>query len=431
MSAGKNNSAIAVAGIPGILLLLLLFVGVFASVLATDLPWYVRYKNQVWFPAFSAITQPYRTETIQHPNGTPEVLQFDIIDWKSLPAESIVMAPVPWAPDEPDPLNRDYTGPFDEQKFNFSAGNVISMPWRYRHWLGTDAMGNDLLAGLIHGAGVSLLIGLAAMLLAGFTGVFLGAVSAYFGNQGLSLSRSQQLLFVPALGLGLFWAFVARSYNLSDAFATGYLSTIFSVLLSVCIMFLCIAFACFAGRIFHFIPAMKKAKPIPLDSMVQVMSEIFQSIPRLVLIVSLAAIFHQKSIGMVIAIIGMMSWPPIYRYCRAEMLRVRELSFIEAARAYGLPEWRILFRHALPHTLAPVTTELAFLAGASIIAESSLSFLGIGLPDHVVTWGSLLSSGRQQFDAWWMVVFPGLAIFITVLCFNILAERIRAYRRFS
>lgn len=82
------------------------------------------------------------------------------------------------------------------------------MPWRYRHWLGTDAMGNDLLAGLIHGAGVSLLIGLAAMLLAGFTGVFLGAVSAYFGNQGLSLSRSQQLLLVciswPWALLGIF-----------------------------------------------------------------------------------------------------------------------------------------------------------------------------------------------------------------------------------
>lgn len=118
---------------------------------------------------------------------------------------------------------------------------------------------------------------------------------------------------------------------------------------------------------------------------------------------------------MVIAIIGMMSWPPVYRYCRAEMLRVRELSFIEAARAGPIPEWRILFRHALPHTLAPVTTELAFLAGASIIAESSLSFLGIGLPDHVVTWGSRSSSGDNNLmpGGWWF--FQAL-LFLSLCC---------------
>jgi peptide/nickel transport system permease protein len=300
---------------------------------------------------------------------------------------------------------------------------------RFRHWLGTDSLGNDLLSGIIHGTGISLMIGLCSMLIAGFIGIFLGAIGGYFGNHRISLSRIQWYLVIAGAITGFFWAFISRYYTLVDAIDAGYGQTILTVLLSLLVMVLSILVFGAAGRLLHFIPFLRKTRYVPLDSIIQRFSEIFNSIPRLIIIVTLAAIFREKSIGMVISIIGLTSWPAVYRYCRAEMLSIREYSFIEAARAYGLPEWRILFRHALPHALNPVITELSFLVSASIITESSLSFLGIGVPEEAVTWGSLLSVGRQQFDAWWMVVFPGFAIFITVLAFNLLGEKLREYRR--
>jgi peptide/nickel transport system permease protein len=104
------------------------------------------------------------------------------------------------------------------------------------------------------------------------------------------------------------------------------------------------------------------------------------------------------------------------------MLRIRSLNYIEAARSIGMSDFRIIFKHALPNAFTPIFTQLTFIVSGSILAESSLSFLGIGVPDDVVTWGSILSAGRQQFDAWWMVLFPGLAIFCSVLLFQSLGN---------
>jgi peptide/nickel transport system permease protein len=104
------------------------------------------------------------------------------------------------------------------------------------------------------------------------------------------------------------------------------------------------------------------------------------------------------------------------------MLRIRSLSYIEAARSIGMSDFRIIFKHALPNAFTPIFTQLTFIVSGSILAESSLSFLGIGVPDDVVTWGSILSAGRQQFDAWWMVLFPGLAIFLSVMIFQALGN---------
>jgi peptide/nickel transport system permease protein len=414
---------------PVIILLLLMLLGLAASQIATDLPWFIQYKGHSWYPALSAIVDPNRTETIYDPeSGIQETLQFDIIEWKELNADQIVYAPIPWSPGKPDMLNRDYTGPLDEQKFKTRSGTITNMPLRFRHWLGTDALGNDLLSGIIHGTGISLMIGLCSMIIAGIIGIFLGSVGGFFGNNRISISRAQWYFTILGAVLGFFWAFVSRFFELSDAISAGYLETIVSVFSSLSIMAGATILFGIMGRMFHFIPFLKKHKPVPLDAMIQRFSEIFNSIPRLIIIVTLAAIFREKSIGMVIAIIGLTSWPAVYRYCRAEMLSIRELSFIEAARAYGLAEWRILIRHALPHSLNPAITELSFLVSAGIITESSLSFLGIGVPEEVVTWGSLLSAGRQQFDAWWMVVFPGIAIFITVLCFNLFGEQLRERR---
>jgi peptide/nickel transport system permease protein len=110
---------------------------------------------------------------------------------------------------------------------------------------------------------------------------------------------------------------------------------------------------------------------------------------------------------------------------RGEMLKVRQLDFIQAARALGYADLRIIFVHALPNAFAPVLVSIAFGIASAILVESGLSFLGIGVPPETVTWGSLLASARSATGAWWLAIFPGLAIFLVVTLFNILGEGIR------
>jgi peptide/nickel transport system permease protein len=127
-------------------------------------------------------------------------------------------------------------------------------------------------------------------------------------------------------------------------------------------------------------------------------------------------------------LIALTSWTGIARLTRAEILRIKKLDYIQAAKALGYSQSRIIMRHALLNGLAPALVAIAFGVASTILIESSLSFLGIGLPIDTVTWGSMLSEGRTQFSAWWMTVFPGLAIFITVTIYNILGDALREIR---
>ena len=128
---------------------------------------------------------------------------------------------------------------------------------------------------------------------------------------------------------------------------------------------------------------------------------------------------------MLVVIIGFTSWTGMARFMRAEMMKIKEMEYIQAAKVLGFSWKRIIFKHAIPNGLAPVFTAAAFGVASAILVESGLSFLGIGVPDDVVTWGKLLSSGKEEFEASWLVIFPGLAIFFTVTAYNLLGEGLR------
>jgi len=405
---------------------ILFFLSLFADILATDLPLFVNYKGNYWFPALSSIINPERTEIITDPpTEAKETVQFDIFNWKEMPLESVIWAPVPWSPDKPDLLNRDYASPLDEHKFKNPDGSIVSSRFLFRHHLGTDQRGLDLLSGIIHGCRISLKIGFLSMLIATIIGVMAGAFSGYFGNDRLNSTRARWWLSIIGFVAGYFWGFTSRIHTITDAFNSGFWISTFQILISLLIVVFAVVGGVQTGRLLNGIGILRKKVTVPIDSVVQRFSEVFNSLPRLLIIITLAAVFHDKSIGMVIAIIGFTNWTGISRFTRAEMFRTRDLNYIEAARSMGLPWYQVIFRHALPNAFAPVFIEIAFLVAGSIVAESSLSFLGIGVPDDVVTWGSILSAGREQVDAWWMVVFPGLAIFLTVLSLNVIGERLR------
>jgi peptide/nickel transport system permease protein len=154
--------------------------------------------------------------------------------------------------------------------------------------------------------------------------------------------------------------------------------------------------------------------------------EVVLCFPVLFLLLALAA-FLPSSPTTIILAIGLTTWPGDARYARAEVMRARDLDYTRAARAAGATSGRILLRHLLPNALPPLLVSAAFGVAWAILAEASLSFLGVGLPPPAVSWGGILSAAPAHADdGWWMALFPGLALFLTVASYNLLAEGLRA-----
>lgn len=161
------------------------------------------------------------------------------------------------------------------------------------------------------------------------------------------------------------------------------------------------------------------------DWIVSRLIEIVLCFPFLFLVLGIVALFKPSMYTIMIAL-GLTSWTSEARYVRGEFLRIREMEFAQAARASGARDARIIFRHLLPNALAPVLVSASFGVAAAILTESALSFLGLGVPLPTASWGSILSAAREHLEyAWWLVVFPGVAIFTTVASFNIVGERFR------
>jgi len=153
--------------------------------------------------------------------------------------------------------------------------------------------------------------------------------------------------------------------------------------------------------------------------------EIFMAIPVLFLLIVAAAVLPRDTYVMM-AIIGCVTWTGAARFTRAEFLKLRHQDFVQSARAVGLPLPSVLFKHMLPNGVTPVLVEASFAIAAAIIIEATLSYLGLG-PDGQPSWGKLLSSTTNQTGGfiWWLAIFPGFAIFLTVLAYNMLGEALR------
>jgi len=158
-----------------------------------------------------------------------------------------------------------------------------------------------------------------------------------------------------------------------------------------------------------------------VDDLLMRISEIVLIIPRFVLALVLAAIFGSTALN-VIVVIGLLSWPVIARVCRAEFLSLKEREYVLASRSLGESTWSIIFSEILPNAMPPLVTAGTLQVGAAILMESSLSFLGLGDP-NVPSWGYIASSARIYiFQAWWIIAFPGILIFLTVLSVNFIGD---------
>jgi peptide/nickel transport system permease protein len=162
-----------------------------------------------------------------------------------------------------------------------------------------------------------------------------------------------------------------------------------------------------------------------IDSVLMRFVDIMLCFPSFLLILTVVALLG-PSLFKVMVVIGITSWMGTARFVRAEFLSLRERDFTQAAKALGVKDHRIIFRHILPNALAPVFVTATLDVASAILVEAGLSFLGFGAQPPAPSWGNILTEGRTYiFDAWWLTVFPGMAILITVLSFNLLGEGLR------
>jgi peptide/nickel transport system permease protein len=225
------------------------------------------------------------------------------------------------------------------------SADALLPPGSAGHLLGTDDLGRDMLAMLIHGSRVSLAVGLASSGVSLVLGVLAGATAGWLGG----------------------WA----------------------------------------------------------DAVVMRISEFFQTLPRFVLALIVIAIAG-PGIGKVILVIAVLGWPQTARVVRAEISALRGAAFVDAARLGGMPAPLIVLREVLPQIAAPVLVLAALDVATAILLEAGLGFFGLGDP-NLASWGAMLNEAQQYLrSAWWMSVFPGLAIGITVLLFNALGDRAAA-----
>jgi peptide/nickel transport system permease protein len=232
--------------------------------------------------------------------------------------------------------------PMDPNATNLAAK---LQPPSAAHWLGTDNLGRDVLSRMIAGSTISLTVGFVAMAVSLGIGIFVGAVSGYFGG----------------------W--------------------IDNVLMRIVDALLCF--------------------------------------PSFFLILSAIAILG-PNIWIIIGVIGLVSWTGTARLVRAEFLTLRESEYVRAARAMGQSGWKIIFRHILPNAAAPIFVTAIVSIPDAILVESGLSFLSFGVPPPQSTWGNIIADGKTYIlDAWWLIVFPGLAIFTASLAFYIVGDALR------
>jgi peptide/nickel transport system permease protein len=168
-----------------------------------------------------------------------------------------------------------------------------------------------------------------------------------------------------------------------------------------------------------------QAGTLQIDTLIMRLVDIMLCFPSFFLILTVVAILP-ASLYNIMIVIGLTSWMGTTRFVRAEFLTLREQDFVLAARALGVGNLRIIFRHMMPNAIAPVLVSATIGIATAILTEAGLSFLGFGVPPPHATWGNILSDGRRYiFDAPWLTFVPGVAILVVVLSFNLFGEGLR------
>lgn len=259
------------------------------------------------------------------------------------------------------------------------------------------------------------------MCLAFGLGVVLGALAGYWGDDRLRVRRGPLLMALLGTPLAFFYSSAVQPWLPETANALVRLLTGGSAATVVWVGAVALGYRLCRWSFWA------REVALPVDLWIMRLAEAFMAVPGLLAIVAFAALLREQrqTLWALIALIGLFSWPGVALFVRAEMLRVREMDYITAARSLGLSEVRILLRHALPNALQPAYTVFALGVAGAVLLEASLSFLGYGDQQlSGATWGSLLQGARTSPQLWWVSLPPGLAICLTVMALHLLGEQL-------
>ena len=274
--------------------------------------------------------------------------------------------------------------------------------------MGTDELGRDVFARMLQGAWVSLSVGFVAVGIAVFIGILLGGLAGYYGQNPIRVG--EVLIAVLVIWMALGW---------------GKLSTLILAVLGLAAIAIAAVLVVQPDSDSRGLLHLFSAELLSVDMVITGLIDIMLCFPSFFLILTVVALLP-ASIYNIMIVIGITSWMGAARFVRAEFLSLREQDFVAAARALGVPDWRIIFRHMVPNAIAPVLVSATIGIAGAILTEAGLSFLGFGVPPPDATWGNILSDGKNYlFDAPWLTFVPGIAILVVVLSFNLFGEGLR------
>ena len=294
--------------------------------------------------------------------------------------------------------------------YRTNVTRIYATPGDAAHFLGTDSVGRDVLAGLVYGAATAMKVSLFGVLIALVLGVLIGLISGYYLNQPPRIDILHSIILIILI-------LIVSAY-LTIELSSGATSWGFIIIITIG-LWICSLFT------LKYIPEFTHKKwTLPIATITDRIIEVREAIPSIFLVLGAIALFAESSIWNIVLIIGFISWSNISRYMRAEVLKIRSNHYIDAARVQGLSTFRIMVRHILPNAIDPILAVVTFSLTTAILLEATLSFLGIGMPPQQPTWGGMLAQAREA-NIWWLALFPGMCIFIIITCLNVLADNIQ------
>ena len=313
-----------------------------------------------------------------------------------------ISAPIPYSPND---INLDETGrPPLSRNINSSINET--------HWLGTDAIGRDVLANIIHGFRTSIFIATLAILVALLLGLSIGSAAGFWDSRLFRINLFQAAAMV--LLLVFVWNFSAVIFV-----SYGSVQALISILLFLTLL---IFVQRFLNKIFN--PHFGKKSILPEVLIFNIYPGTYlmwfintiSSLPAYFVLLAMLALIPNPSLTSIALILGVLMWTDIARLTRAEIIRLKTTNMAESAKSMGFSEWRIVLKHLLPNAMQPALTAIGFGIGGAILAEAFLAFVGIA-PAEMISWGALIAQAREYPSFWWLSVFPGAAIFLVILVF--------------
>ncbi|MDP4680762.1 MAG: ABC transporter permease [Cyclobacteriaceae bacterium] len=279
---------------------------------------------------------------------------------------------------------------------------------------GTDYLGRDIFALLLNGAKYSISISLFSATLATFIGIVLGTLGGFFGDNKIKVRRVSLLVSLGLLPL------VIHYLNLSTKLGifNGLVFLFFIITSTVLLGYLLV-------NVLSIFPLLHKQVALPVDFLNMKFIEIIFAIPTYFVLLAMSGIFD-PSIYSLIIIIGITSWPRTALLVRTEMLNIREMDFVHSLKLTGIRWYQILIRHAIPNAISPVIINFVFFTSGLLVVESTLSFIGIGLPGDIISWGKILAGFKHNSGNWWTALFPGMIIFFTILSLHRVGRMIKS-----